>query len=242
MATWYTQFLFTVKPERSQDGRDGVPGVMGPAHGEKPLSVIFGVNILFFFNHLVAFSAHSWRENDFQEAECIWCLWGSHVSKHCTPGLFRRQLYSLRKVLKLLCPGWRRVNTVSFECHHGLCWICYFSHKMTKRGPRTGWGWVEWGCLRALSHSGANSHGVCNHSNHGLKKFSGCRYAIVSTFWFPCFPLYSFIQELPSPSPLNSDWCSGWFYTDDFNFWLILHFLSPHLQFLDLQLIHCDPD
>ena len=245
MATWYTQFLFTVKPECSQDGRDGVPGVMDPAHGEKPLSVVFGVNTLFFFNHPVAFSAHSWRENDFQEAECIWCLWGSHVSKHCTPGLFRRRLYGLRTVLKLLCPGWRRVNTVSFECHHGLCWICYFSHKMAKRGPRTGRGWVEWGCLRTLSHSRANSHGVCNHSNHGLKNSQDADMPLYPPSGSLAFPSIPSSRNYPHPHPwtvtdvqgdstlviLTSDWFfiswarifNSWTYS-----WFIVTQTKPH--------------
>lgn len=39
----------------SQAGRDGVPGMMGPAHREKPLSVTFGVNTLLFFSFAFLF-------------------------------------------------------------------------------------------------------------------------------------------------------------------------------------------
>lgn len=109
----------------------------------------FCFSFLSFFTILLLFMHILGRDNDFQEAGCIWCLWGSHVCKHCMPGLFLRWLSILKKVLELLCSGQSRVNTVSFEHHPGLCWICRFSHKMAKRGPRTGWEWVEWGCPRA---------------------------------------------------------------------------------------------
>lgn len=141
------------------------------ADGGRTVSTLCHILSKHFFDNLVSFSVQSW-ENDFQEAGCIRCLRGSHVSKHYMPGLFLRQFYILKEVLELLCSGQRRVNMVSFELHHGLEndqepdiveYVTYCT-KWQRQGLGQGES-VEWSCLGPQSHSGASTDCVCNRSN-----------------------------------------------------------------------------